>query len=900
MAHCRREPIREVEIGMRQMKRQAHPPKLAKRIFRWYAGDVVAEDLTGDMDELFYQNLQEMSSAKAKWRYWTRVISLFGSYVIKKRRMNASFHPHSNNIVNLSMIKNYILIAWRVMSRNRVYSIINVLGLTLGITACIIVFLVINYAFSFDRFHPGYERIFRINTSHQGEQTWTRGGVHAATFPILEDELTRVDAIAGVHNFDAKSSVTDNGQVKRFDRNSGSVVITNAEYFDIFQYEWLAGNKQSFSEPMRAVITDSRAKAYFGSTEPQEVLGKVITYNDSLQVTVAGVVKDWTKNSDFVHSDFISFNTIENTFLRKEIRLDNWDALWHSSQCYVKIKPGDNPSEVADAITAIIKGRPNDTYTFKLEPLKNIHLIINDEGEGTIMPVLYAIAALAIFILAIAAINFINLSTAQSITRSREIGIRKVMGSGRQQIIVQFLCETTILAFIALLLSMALVRPILYVLGDYIPRGLNFDPLAINNWLFFGSLLVVISCLAGIYPALIISSYRPTNNLTSRYVTIGRGAFSLRRALVVGQFTISLFFITITLIVAGQMDFIKTKDRGFSTENVMTFRTNFAAPVSKVQTLVDRIRSFAGEDKVTMQGFSPMGFAMMFNSFEFLSDKGPIEGETSVKAGDEKYVSLYQIRLVAGRNYFPADSVKEAIVNEAFVKSVGIDDPHKIIGQQIKLNGHQLSICGVAQDFHQQSFRNAIPPCLIANFKNEEHGVAIRFDGDDFAARVLLISKIEQAFKTVYPDETFSAHFIEDEISWMHQSEGMILKVARATMAVTIFISCIGVFGLAMFTATRRTREIGIRKVLGASVWKIVRMLNTEFVVLIFIAIFVATPLAWFTMYSLLADYTYHIPLSWWYFASGGAIALLTALITVSFQSWKAATSDPVKALRSE
>ncbi|HEV8514858.1 MAG TPA: ABC transporter permease [Cyclobacteriaceae bacterium] len=880
-------------------KEQHHPPQLAKRIFRWYSGHVAGEDLEGDLDEHFYLNLQAMSPRRARWRYWRQMLSLFGSYVIRRRKENASLHPHSDNLINFNMIRNYLLIALRVMARNRVYTVINVLGLTLGLSACIIVFIVINHEFSFDRFHADRDRIFRLKTSDEAHPGWTCTCTPPPVYPTLRDDYAGSEAMAGYHHFDAKSSVIEGGHVKQFDRSNGNIIITNTDYFNIFQYQWLAGSKEALSKPMQVVLSESRARTYFGSIEPSLVLGKVVTYNDSLPLTVGGIVKDWKENSDFVRTEFISFGTIEHSFLRKTFELDNWGIMVHSSQSFIKIKKSDNKDQIASKLAAIIGKKTKEKYVFRLEELSRLHFLQEDENESTIMSVFYLVSALAIFILLIAAINFINLSTAQSINRSREIGIRKVIGSGRRQIILQFLSETFVLALIALLLSMALVRPLLFALQNYLPKGIAFNPIATDNLVFFVCLLFGVSILAGLYPALFTSAYQPASNLSSRNAAAGRGGFSLRRVLVVFQFTVSLFFISVTLVINSQMDYIKTKDRGFNTENVLTFRTNFASPVSKVKTLVDRIRLFVGDDHVTMQGFSPMGFAMLTNSFEFISNKGTIKGNTSIKAGDERYISMYQIRLIAGRNYQSADSLKEAVVNEAFVKSIGLDHPDQIIGEHVIINGKRLSICGVVRDFHQQSFRNAISPCLIADFKQEEHAVAIRFDGM-VSDNTLTILKIEAAFKEVYPDETFSPHLIEEEIQWMHGIEERIFQVSRVAMAVTIFISCIGVFGLAMFTAMRRTREIGIRKVLGASVWRIVQMLNIEFVVLVGISIIIATPLAWFTMHSALNKYTYRIELSWWYFTTGALIALLTALATVSYQSWKAANGDPVKALRTE
>jgi putative ABC transport system permease protein len=874
------------------MKISQSPPGLANRLFTWYCGAAQVDDLLGDMDEIFRKNLSKMPAWRAKMKYWMQVFSLMFSYAIQKRRQRASLHPHSNSSINFHMIKNYFLIAWRMMIRNQVYTIINVLGLTLGISACIIVYLVVSHEMSFDNFHADKERIYRLK-SVDPVNNWTCACIPAPGFTTLRDEYAGAEALTGYHNYDGKVFANN----KSFDRSTAQILLTGPEYFKIFQYQWLAGNPGALSKPMQVVLTESKAKTYFNSTD---VIGKTITYNDSLNVTVAGVVKDWDGNSDFKSTEFISFSTIEHSFVKDVIDLDNWGVMLHSSQSFIKIKPGDNPDKVAEQLAQVISKNSKEKYGFKLEPLPEIHFAGGDEGRGNLKATLYSLTGLAGFILIIAAINFINLSTAQSIGRAREIGVRKVMGSLKLQIIFQFLSETIVLAFISLCLSLALVKPLLFFFSDFVPAGIYFDPLSINNWLFMGGLLLVISIIAGIYPALVMSSYSPSKVLSGRRISIGRGKFSLRKTLIVFQFAASLFFIIATMVISAQMDFIKGEDRGFSTTGVLTFRTNWRGEISKVETLAARLRQIPNLEEVSMQGFTPMGFAMWQSSFEYQGRKGLIKETTSVKSGDEHYIPLYKIRLIAGRNLQASDSAREMVINEAFLKTIQIDDPNKAIGEQVLINGKRLPIVGVVKDFHQQSFRDAIIPCMIANFKADEHSIAIRMPAPDALSNAAAILKIESEFKQVYPDEAFNYHFIEDEIGWMHGEEQKTSNLATIAMGITIFISCMGVFGLAMFTAAMRIREIGIRKVLGATSLNIINMLSREFTMLIILSIIIATPVAWYYMNNWLLGFSYRTDLSIWFFVSAAGIALLTGLATVSAQSWKAATGDPAQALKTE
>jgi putative ABC transport system permease protein len=882
-------------------QRKTDPPKLARRLFQWYCGNAHVEDLIGDVDELFHHSLSTNPAWKAKTKYWVHIFSLMFSYAIESRRKRAAHHPYAHTSLNIHMVRNYFLIARRMMDRNKVYTMINVLGLTLGISACIIVYLVVSHELSFDRFHADKERIFRIQTGEEGHPDRLCNCIQAPGYVALRDEFAGAESITGYHDFDAKVTIPEKGTIKNFDRTSARIILTDPAYFQIFQYEWLAGGPDVLAKSMSAVITESRARAYFGQLDPHDIIGRAITYNDSLHVTVGGVVKDWNENSDFTRTEFISFKTIEETFLREVVFLDNWGIIQHSSQSFIKLKEGDIPSEVAVGLQKAVSTKTTDKIVFQLQPLSEIHFNPDDEGNSPLRYQLYVLSALAGFILLIAAINFVNLSTAQSFQRTKEIGIRKVMGSQKFQIVFQFFAETFLMTTIALIFSLLLIEPLLSVFSGYLPSNVHFNFSSINNWLFLITLLFATAFLAGTYPALVVSSRAPALSLGHRNGRTGRDRGTLRKVLIVFQFSMSLFFIIATLVISSQMNFIRTKDRGFSTDRVLTFRTNWAGKVSTVETLAERLRRVPGIEGVSMQSFTPMGFALWQSTFVYDGKKGKVEGLASVKVGDEHYIPLYKIRLIAGSNVKPTDSIStDVVVNESFIKTLGISSPHDALGEQFTLNDRRLSIHGVVQDFHENSFRHAIGPCIIMNRYSGQHSIAMRLQETDAASTAKTIARVESEFKALYPDETFSAYFIEDEIGLMHGEEQKVSSLATIAMGITIFISCMGIFGLAMYTASMRTREIGIRKVLGASVTAIVSMLSREFMMLVVVSIILTTPIGWYYMNRWLTGFIYRTDLSIWFFIGAAVIALITALLTVSYQSFKAATADPVNAIKSE
>jgi len=446
--------------------RTIQPPRLANTLFEWYCGNASVEDLRGDVDELFYSNLKIMSPSRAKIKYWQHVVSLIFSYALAKRKQKSAFHPHSYTPIHSAMIKSYFKIAWRTISKNKLYSAINVLGLALGICACLTIYLITSHEFSFDTFHPDKERIYRVNVvSGKGADKWISNCVPAPAPAAIREELSGFDVVTGFHYYDPKVSIPDGDKPPlKFERSNREIIIAEPDYFRLFNYQWLSGNPGTLKNPFKVVLSERRARTYFGPLPLDKIIGKEVVYDDSLRVTVSGIVKDWDKNTDFPFTDFISFSSIQHSFLRDDILLDEWNGFRHSSQGFVKLKKGSSVVALNKQLTALFKKHQKEdhgsTPLVNLQPLSDLHFYTNDQEFSSFLQTLYALIGLAVFILIIAAINFINLSTAQSIRRSKEIGIRKVLGSLRVGLALQFLVETFVLTLFALVLAVLLVTPI--------------------------------------------------------------------------------------------------------------------------------------------------------------------------------------------------------------------------------------------------------------------------------------------------------------------------------------------------------------------------------------------------------------------------------------------------------
>ncbi len=885
-----------------------HAPYWADRLLEWFCAPHLLEEVQGDLHERYGRDVQQFGTAKANRQYWVSVLSFLRPFALKRQT-----HYSSPPLVNPAMLRNYVKTAFRTLTKYKVSTLINLLGLTLGVTACLVIYLITNYELSYDTFHPNSQRIYRLVGEAKFGGTNEKhpvGFIPNAVPEAIRKEIAGIETVAAFHNIESDVLIPNgNEKPKRFEsrrRTGGTadLVVVEPQYFDLFTYQWLAGNpKTALNEPFKLVLSERKARTYFGDLPLEQMIGKEVIYQDSVHVRVAGIVKDWTQPTDFTFTDFISSATIRASQLKREIDLDQWDDIWSASQAFVKLPEGTNPDQLTAAFGQFGKAHfPKEfKFTPALQPLSDLHF--NDAYDDNYsrkahLPTLYGLMAIAGFILLIAAINFINLATAQSVQRAKETGVRKVLGSSRNSLIIRFLSETAFLTFIAVLISLLLVDPLLSAFQSLIPRGLTFDLFSFQTLFFLLAVTLVTALLSGLYPSWVLSSFSTALVLKGQTALAGGQKGYLRKGLIVFQFTVSLAFIIGTLMVGRQLNFMRNKSLGFSTDAIIEVRTEHD---DKSLVLADKISQLSDVERVTMQWFPPMGDAHMVTRMKYRGKK-EVDMDVSAKAGDENFIPLYQLRLLAGRNYVKSDSLRELVINATYARALGFKKPAEAINQFVEMGGTQYPIVGVVADFHEQSFHEKIGPVFIGYMPRQSKNIGVKLatKGQQLSDVKATLARIEQRWKTVYPDTKFDYTFLDDSIAKLYEKEQKTALLVNTATAIAILISCMGLFGLATFTAEQRTKEIGVRKVLGASVASIVALLSKDFLKLITIALVIASPIAWWAMNRWLQDFEYKVSVDWWVFALAGLLAMGIALLTVGFQSIKAALMNPVKSLRSE
>jgi putative ABC transport system permease protein len=823
------------------------------------------------------------------------------------------------------MFKSYWTLAWRTLVRNKLYTLVNVLGLALGICACLVIYLITSYEFSFDTFHPDHDRIFCVDVVLHGDH---RNCVPGPMPAAMRREMTGFQTVAAFQTYVASVTIPgdQNGKAQRF-ADDRSLAIVEPQYFDIFRYRWLSGNAAtSLTMPNSVVLTAKKAREYFGDLDPDRVIGRTIYYQDTLMVRVTGVIADWTGNSDFNFSQWISYATIPVSFLQREITLDGWNKISRSSQVMIKLAKGVRPSQIDAQFIDFAKRHygPQPAFAARLKPLSGIHFHPEYGGAGrkASLPVLYTLMAVAGFILILAIVNFVNLSTAQSMKRAREIGLRKVLGGSRSGIAVQFFTETLLLTVAAVGLAALMVRPVFSLFADLIPGGVHFRVDG-ATLLFLLLVIAVTTLLAGFYPAKVLGNYRPTVTLKGITAVPGGGKGSLRKGLIVFQFTISLLFIIASLVISSQLRYVLHADLGFKTDAIVTLNrprdnamgtTTFQSDKVKgrgqateetgeIAVLTDKIRQLAGVEQVIREWTPPMGQDHSVFGGGGLKNNNENPINVSWHFGNEDYVPFYGMKLVAGRNLLPSDSTRELLISETCAHAMGFADVSKAIGREVVVSPFEAyPVAGVVADFYESSFHEVTWPIVLRHDPKMETSIAVKIAAKGMTAGELktLLGNIEDDWKTVFPGEPFGYSFLDESIANMYADDLRTGRLTNVAMGITVFISCLGLLGLAIFSTERRTREIGIRKVLGATVSGIMVMLCKEIVLLILLALLIATPLAWYFMHEWLQGFAYRTPLSGWMFVAAGAAAIGIALLTVGFQAMRAALADPVRSLRTE
>jgi putative ABC transport system permease protein len=812
------------------------------------------------------------------------------------------------------MFKSYWTIAWRTLVRNKVYTLVNVLGLALGICACLAIWVIVHYEFSFDRGHPGGSRIYRVNSYEQflkNEPRRVTPSVLTALPEAIRDNLAGIETVAPYHVLsDAVATVA--GAEKTKTDYAAEPIVTGPEYFRIMRYDWLAGDAvKAMVDPFSVVLTEKKARQYFGTGPMEGMIGRQIVYNDSLSVHVTGIVRDWSEHTDFPYDQFISLSTATHSWLYQALGLDPASlrkGIPGSSRVLVKLEERADPRKVGAALSALAereKWLGGLMTGVELQPLSAVHFTPVGEGDAartSQLSTLYVLLGIALFILSLAIVNYVNLATAQSLTREKEISIRKVMGCGRGNLILQLLAETFLLTTLGGLIAVTMVRPVLGAFHRFVPPAIRFEPFAPANLLFLLGITVVTTLLAGLYPARLLSSHSPVDTLKGSGAPKGGGKWWLRKGLIVFQFTVSLLFIIVTMVIGRQIGFMLHKDLGFKSDAIVDFNTNDrkdSAGMARVKLLEAAIGHLPGIAAVARENMPPTGMDRGLFTIQYLARSEERIHVEAIKA-DEHYLDLYNIRLLAGRDAFASDTLREVVINESLSKLLGFSRPEQAIGQKIATWGVSVPIVGVVADFHKYSYHQPIQPLLIAVMPCTD--IAFRMDtrGQPAGSAKAILSRVEQQFKAFYPHAPFEFSFLDDEIAQMYEREQTMEWLMNIATVVTLFISCIGLFGLTLFTTARRTREIGIRKVLGARISDILVMLGKDFVVLVGIALVLASAGGWWLMHLWLQDFAYRVSIGVGVFLLAGGALLVVTAITVGAQALRAALANPVKSLRTE
>lgn len=801
------------------------------------------------------------------------------------------------------MLRNYLKIAWRNLLRNKLRAAIHILGLAIGIAACFVIYSMLSYEYGFNRDIPDHDKIFRITTvTSHGEDRWPNVGVPFPMGEAVKEEVEGVESLVMIFD-NANAMVGLPERPAAFGRQH-HVVYTEDKYFDIFPSEWLGGNpEKALNRPNTVVLTQSSVKKYFGEISVQEALGKELIYNDSISVQVTGIVTDVKENIDLIYTDYISLSTLtSSTSARRFINAENWDSVNSASQLYVKLSHPDQLSSYESSLGSIIdkylKNEEGWSTEFFLEPLSDLHFAVNPNHMANKF-ILMGLSIMAGFILMIACMNFVNLETAQAIVRAREIGIRKTLGSNRGQLILQFFSETLVIALLAMMLALLLAEFSVRYFAEMIPAGMKINYLSIENILFLLGLVVLVTLLSAIYPALMLTGYSPVKAMKNQVKGIhqNRWGYFVRKNLTVLQFTLSIGFIIGVLVISHQLKYLANESMGFNQELVLYADTPFLDKSGRNDQLKERLERLSFVKSASLSYDILASRSLFTTTIERHKGVEIEEFGVQAKSGDSLFVDTYEVPFLSGRKL--ANDSTEILINETFMKDLGYDFPADVIGEQLMLYGERnVEVVGVVKDFNSRSLYEQIRPMVI--FYEPEYftwiNVKLQANTNLQEAKKIMDGEL----KAVYPEEANEFRFFDEMVANFYQSEQKLQEVLSFATVLAILISGMGLFGLSAFTIAQRTKEISIRKVLGATIGQIMVLLSKEYAALILIAFVLAVVPTWLLLEEWLKQFAYRVPMPIGLYLLAGFLALLLCVIIVGLHSLKTINRNPSEVLKSE
>ena len=804
----------------------------------------------------------------------------------------------------------------RTLWRQREFSLLNILGLAAGIGAGLLIFLVVRYETSFDQFHSRHERIYRVVTSinvHNEDPAYN-GCVPIPLPGVIRQDLPQFQTVAatwevGKTQFSVPPGKTEPTDLpeKKFKQEKGTF-YAEPSLFDIFDFPWLSGNPhEALKEPNTAALTRSVADAWFGNWK--KAIGRVIYMGDNrIPFTVTGILSDPPLNTDVPLRIVLSYATF---LASKSEILTAWGHFDSHSECFLLLGKGQDIRAAASQ-SAIFSNRyfgkmmgAGNSVGIFFQPLKDVHFDERFEtyGEpGISRKELWVLELIGIFLVLVACINFVNLSTAQSFGRSKDVGVRKVLGSSRGQLFARNFRETACIVFLALLLGCIMAEIALPFLSHLIGRNLSLDVVhypSIGLFLLATGLLVTF--LSAVYPGIVLSSFDPIAVFRNRINSSGTISVSLRRGLVIFQFVIAQLLIIGTLVVESQMHYFQSRPLGFDKKAIVMVDLpgNRPSDRPRFEYLKNKMEQIPGVEEASLCSDPPAKDGAW--SVGFLFDNDPTWQPFSLisRYADTAYLRTFHMTLMAGRYPYASDTIRELVVNEATVRRLGFRSASAILNKTIRFHdpGQRYPIVGVVRDFNSKSLKEAIAPLVLSTDLDQYQKLAIRLNPQQIDAAM---PAIQQVFSQTFPDHVFDYEFFDDAVRRFYQQETIIAALFKIFSVLAIVISCLGLYGLVSFMAVQRTKEIGIRKVLGASVQSIVYLFSREFTLLIILAFLIATPSGYYFMHQWLAGFYYHISVGWQVFVAAITFSVLIAWMAVGYRAARAALTDPVKALKYE
>jgi putative ABC transport system permease protein len=881
---------------------KATPPRHVLNFLRWFCREDYLDEVEGDLIELF-EKQHRHSPTTARWQFAGNVIRYLRPEYMKVFQSRTS----SYTVLSMTMIQNYIKLAFRNLRKRTAFSIINITGLALGVCTCLIILNYIDFETSYDNFHTHAADLYRINRTfiQHGERKVPNVMTTYGVGPALETDLPEVKHYIRTHEEEAVLQYQpESGDAKAF--HESKILIADSTFFDAFTFKSLAGNLgNALNDPNNIVLTQSVARKYFGSESP---IGKTMTLSGGRMngdYTVTAVMEDIPGNSHFTFHILVPMH---NIFLTKQYQQDDgWG--WNNFTTYIQLNEGTSAERAEQKLPDFCQRRldpkwkdMNGRMELKLQPVRDIHLQpglrlnVETVNPGTI----YFFGVIAGFILFIAWINYINLSTARAMERAREVGIKKAIGAFRSELIVQFLCESVVINLIGMVLAVSLAVLLLPLLSDMIGRELTFNFTDIRLWIVLTALFFIGTLASGIYPALVLSSFKITKVMKGQREGSG---FSLRKALVVFQFAASLILIAGTLVVYRQIHFMQAQDKGLRMDQMLVVAgpgtISWRTAERKLAIFKEEVLKVKGVKEIATSGALPGG-GHNWGADVRKSGAAITENKLgSVVWIDPDFIPAYNIPFVAGKNFDPAikSDMDAVIINEASLDAYDLGTAEQALHQQLVMGEDTATIIGVLKNYNWSSLKTDYVPFLFRADTIIPPKISIHLQAQNIPAAVDEIGKL---YKELIPGEPFEYTFLDDSFNAQYKSDQQFGNIFGMFASLAVAISCLGLWGLASFTTAQRLKEIGVRKVLGASVSSIVILLSGQFMRLVVVAAVIALPAVWYGSSTWLRSFAFRIALGLDLFMLPVALLTLIALLTVSVQVFKGAITNPAKVLRSE